>query len=62
MLAARTLHGYHCLSVYVLVAVVLARQCSAQHEWSGLVNTVTEDFDFLCSDDLAVSGVASTFR
>ena len=62
MLAARTLHGYHCLSVYVLVAVVLAMQCSAQHEWSGLVNTVTEDFDFLCSDDLAVTGVASTFR
>ena len=55
-------HGYHCLSVYLLVAVVLARQCSAQYQWTGFVNTATEDFDFLCPDDLAVTGVASTFR
>lgn len=52
----------HCLFVVCYVALVLSSSARAEYEWSGFVNTFTGDLSFLCADDLAVSGVASTFR
>lgn len=51
----------HCLFV-IVVALVLANSAIGENEWSGFVNTFTTDFSYLCPDDLAVSGIASTFR
>ena len=48
--------------LFVCVALVLVSISSAEYQWSGFVNNVEEDFDFMCPDNLAITGIASQFK
>ena len=50
------------LCLFVCVALELVVETHCEYEWSGFVNDLTSDFDYVCPSDLAVVGLASEFR
>lgn len=48
--------------LFITVTLELLTLTMAENQWSGFVNIIKDDFDFLCEDNLAITGVASEFE
>ena len=50
------------LFMCVALAALLCRAVRCQSDWSGYVNTLQDPVDFVCPNNLTISGIASDFR
>ncbi len=49
--------------VYLFITVALELTVTkAEYGWSGFVNSIKQDFDYVCPDSFAVTGIASIFK
>ena len=48
--------------LFITVTSELLSLTMAEYQWSGFVNIIKQNFDFLCEDNLAATGVASEFK
>lgn len=48
--------------LFITVALTSLAVVLAEYEWSGFVNNIEDDFDYVCEDNLAISGIASVFE
>lgn len=49
------------LFLFICVALALFCRARCQSDWSGYVNTLQAPVDFVCPNNLTISGIASDF-
>lgn len=48
--------------VYLFITVGLTLTGLAECDWSGFVNNIEDNFDYVCDHSLAITGIASIFK